>query len=394
MQDMKISMILIRYGEIGLKSPKTRISWEKLLISNIKSMMELNNIDYERITFSPTRGRIFIKGHTTDKLVQGLKKVSGITSFSEVEETKSELKLIEEAVIKKAKEFLKNNDSFALRVNRVGDHPYTSIEVAQKIGREILDQLTEKEISVNLDNPDKEIYIDIRDKKSYIFTEKIAGMGGLPIGSQGKLVSLLSGGIDSPVATWLMMKRGCVILPVFFDAQPYSSEKQNEKIRRLIKLIRKYDPRKNYYYYVCNHGDNLKYLIENAPSRYTCLLCKRLMYRIAEVIAKKENAKGIITGENMGQVASQTLYNLEILDNVINLPIYRPVIGFDKQEIIQIAQNIGTFDISTETADICTAVPESPIIRGSINKVKNAESDINIKKLVKKTTENIRKIQI
>ncbi|MHA1694399.1 MAG: tRNA uracil 4-sulfurtransferase ThiI [Candidatus Helarchaeota archaeon] len=387
-------MILIRYGEIALKSPRIRLEWEKQLIRNIKSILELNNISYKNIKFLPTRGRIFLDIKLTSNICSLLKKVSGIISFSEVLEASNEINSISKVTLKLADQILENGDTFALKVRRTGTHNYSSIDIARIVGKNVLTTFSDRNISVNLSSPKRTIYIEIRDKNSYIFHNKISGMGGLPIGTQGKVIALISGGIDSPVAAWMMMKRGCYIRPIYFDNYPYLSKKNIDKVINLIKKLRTFDPRKKFYFYIIPHGPNLELFLKNAPKNYTCLLCKRMLYRIAEVITKKEKAKAIVTGENLGQVASQTIDNLYILNDSIKIPVFRPLIGLDKEEIIDIAKKIGTFKISTEFIDSCTAVPKFPITKGDINKVIKFESDINIDNLVKNAINNMKKVYI
>lgn len=386
--------ILIRYGEIALKSPKTRINWEKLLINNIKNVLELNQIPYKQIDYIPTRGRIYLYAELTEKLDNILKKIMGIKSYSETIEGTDRIDSISKITLNLAVKVINENDSFALKVRRTGEHDYSSMDVAKEMGSRIMEELEERNISVDLSNPDKIIYIEIRNNKSHIFSEIRQGLGGLPIGSQGKIVSLFSGGIDSPVATWMIMRRGAIVIPIYFHNFPYISEKTREKVYDLIKIIRQYDSRKNYYFYVVAHGDTLKYFIEKAPSRYICILCKRMMYRIAAKIAENENARAVVTGENLGQVASQTLDNLNILDNTIQIPVFRPLIGYDKEETVEIAKKIGTFSTTIRTSDTCKAVPEHPIIKGSLNKIHEIESKLDIDHLVNDAIKNSEKVKI
>ena len=386
--------ILIRYGEIALKSPKTRINWEKLLINNIKNVLELNEIPYKKIDYLPTRGRIYLFAELTKKLDNILKKIMGIKSYSETIEGTDSIQSIEKITLRLAEKIINKNDSFALKVRRTGEHEYSSMDIAKKMGSRILEYLEERNLSVDLSNPDKVIYIEIRNNKSHIFSEKRHGLGGLPIGSQGKIVSLFSSGIDSPVATWMMMRRGCIVIPIYFHNYPYISDITREKVFELINVIRQYDSRKNYYFYIVSYGDILKYFIEEAPSRYTCVLCKRMMYRIAAKIAENENAKAIVTGENLGQVASQTLDNLEILDNTVNFPVFRPLIGYDKEETTELAKQIGTFKINITISDNCKAVPDHPIIKGILSNVIEIESKLNIELLVKNALKKSERVKI
>ncbi|MHA1271197.1 MAG: tRNA uracil 4-sulfurtransferase ThiI [Candidatus Helarchaeota archaeon] len=387
-------MILIRYGEIALKTKGIRLDWENKLKNNIKNTLDLNNINYEKIEFLPTRGRFFLFTKLTKDVSDILKRISGISSFSEVIETNDDIEIITQTVLNFANQILKNEDSFALKVRRTGSHNYTSIDIARHVGENILNAFPEKKLSVNLSNPDKIIYIEIRDKHTYIFDKIIRGMGGLPVGTQGRIISLISGGIDSPVAAWMMIKRGCFIRPVYFNNAPYLSEMTVNRVKSIIKKIRSYDPRKEFYFYIVSHGPNLQHFIDNAPRTYTCLLCKRMMYRISEVIAKKEHAKGLVTGENLGQVASQTLDNINVLDKTIDLPVFRPLIGLDKEDIIQMAKKIGTYQLSIKNMESCKAVPPTPMIRGNIKKILEIEEKLNINHLINEAIKTMEKVVV
>ena len=387
-------MILIRYGEIALKSSGIRKLWERLLVRNIKNMLEINGIKYDSVKYIPMQGRIYLDVSSSDKVKSILSKIFGIKSFSEVIESTDDLNEISSKVLELASIILNEGDTFAIRVIRKGNHNYTSIEAAKKIGGKVLKSFSNKGIKVDLKSPKKVIYIEIRDNKSYIFTEKIQGLGGLPTGTQGRIISLLSGGIDSPVATWMMMKRGCFIRCVYFDNYPYLPKEMRNKIHKLIYKLREYDPRKNYYYYIVPHGENLKYFIDNIPSKYICLFCKRTMYRVAYELAKKEKALGLVTGENLGQVASQTLDNLLILDNTINLPVFRPLIGLDKEDIINLAKKLGTYKLSISGSVQCQAVPKNPSIKGNLNEIIEIESKIDINSIIKNSVDNAEKIRL
>jgi len=237
---------------------------------------------------------------------------------------------------------------------------------------------------VDLTNPDLIVNVEVRDDDSYIFAETFEGPGGFPLGSQGKLVALLSGGIDSPVACLLVMRRGCPIVPVYFDNTPYTDESTLQKAVDTAKTL--FDcsigfPRK---LYVISNGKNIEKFIADAPRRFTCLLCKRFMYRVTELITEKEHAEGIVTGEAIGEQASQTLVNLRVLDEAATkYPIHRPLLGFDKVETEKIARRIGTLDISTRKAKGCSAAPNQPSTQARLEKVKEAEAKLEIKNMIK-----------
>lgn len=236
---------------------------------------------------------------------------------------------------------------------------------------------------MDLTNPQFTIGIEVRDDKAYVYTETLQGAGGFPVGSQSKVVCLLSGGIDSPVACWFAMKRGCTIVPIYLDNTPLTDEAATAKALDTAKKLFVWSigyPRRMY---IVPHGKNLEAFIKEAPRKLTCLLCKRMMYRIAERIAKVENADGIVTGEAIGEQASQTLTNLRVLDEAAkNYPIHRPLLGFDKTETEAIARRIGTFEISIRKARGCSAAPDQPATKARLKSVWEAEEKLDIEQLV------------
>jgi thiamine biosynthesis protein ThiI len=230
---------------------------------------------------------------------------------------------------------------------------------------------------VDLDRPDLELHIEIRGDACYLFTEVIPGAGGLPPGVEGSLVALVSGGIDSPVAAWMMMKRGCRILPVYVALEGFLGEDARSRAEQVVEGLRSYQPDIRLRvipdsFLACAREE----LARGGLEKFTCLVCKRRMYRIAAAVARAEGAKGIVTGESLGQVASQTLGNLLVLDDAAELPVYRPLIGLDKEEITRIARRIGTFAPSTEPAGGCRAVPKKPSTGAALEKIREIEENL------------------
>jgi thiamine biosynthesis protein ThiI len=244
--------------------------------------------------------------------------------------------------------------------------------------------------SVDLTNPDREIFVEMRQSKSYVFTETVEGVGGLPLGTQGKMVSLVSGGIDSPVATWLMMKRGIEVIPVYCNNTPFNDDRAHKRTMDCLKALQEWCPGHPFKYYEVPHGENLQSFVDNCSKNKTCLLCKRTMYRIALKIMKKEGASGIITGSSIGQVASQTTYNMYAELYGLCVPLYHPLIAFDKNEIIDIARNIGTYDISIRETGGCGAVPVHPEVKAAMDSMIVEEAKISIEELVDASVENAR----
>ena len=302
---------------------------------------------------------------------------------------------IAETTVNLASATFKNESSFAIRCRRVGKHPYSSMDVCKKVGKQVLESLKDRKLWVNLKNPQFTLGIEVRDANAYIFSENLKGAGGFPLGSQSRAVCLLSGGIDSAVACWLVMKRGCPIVPVYFDNTPLTDETATAKALEVARKLFEWSigfPRK---VYIISHGKNLQAFVKDAPRKLTCILCKRMMYRIAERIADAENAEGIVTGEAIGEQASQTITNLRALDEAsTKYPIHRPLLGFDKTETTEIARKISTFEISTQKAKKCSAAPTKPSTKAKLEIVKNAEKELNIESMVEESAETAKTLTV
>jgi thiamine biosynthesis protein ThiI len=214
----------------------------------------------------------------------------------------------------------------------------------------------------------------------------------LPLGTQGRMVALVSGGIDSPVAAWLMMKRGCQIIPVYVNNDPFSDETTRQRALECIRVLQSWAPSHPFTVYEVPNGKSQVSFLSDCNPRYTCLLCRRMMYRIAAGIMEKEHALGIITGASLGQVASQTAENMLAETCGIHEPIYHPLIGLDKTEIVDIARKIGTFDASTRPATCCTAVPEKPVTAAKCKNVCSEEKEIDVEELLQTAMSGAKKV--
>ncbi len=363
--------ILVRYGEIGVKSPVVRKRFEKKLISNIKKLIKC------KITIN--QGRIFLFPEDHDEALESLKKIFGVVSFSPTVTTETDFDTIKAAVQDYIKELMDKGKfnpekPFAVKCRRVGTHDFSSREMAGFCGAAVI-ELTNA--PVDLSNPEFKLFIEVREDKTYIFHDKIPGPGGLPIGTQGRMVALVSGGIDSPVATYLMMKRGCDITILNFNNHPYTGG-SNEKIIKIYHKIQEYASGSELKLYQVNYGDFLKKCTEEAPPRMTCVLCKSGMYQIAEKIAKQEKALGIIDGSSVGQVASQTLPNILATRYSTSMPVLSPLIGLDKTEISEISEKIGTFPISILPDSGCSAAPKHPETNAVLEKVLEVQEKIEM----------------
>ncbi len=383
------NIIIVRYGELALKSTGVRNWYEKTLVNNISVMLEHRGIPYSRIMRE--WGRIFIE--TDDmRAAKAAADVFGVVSTSFAHVADATIESAGALCAKLADSFVVEGQSFAIRARRTGNHSFSSRDIGMGCGDAVWSMLESKGItpSVDLSNPDREIFVEMRQSKAYVFTEAVKGVGGLPMGTQGKMISLISGGIDSPVSTWLLMKRGVEIVHVYCNNSPYNEDPAHKRTMDCIKALQEWCPSHPFKVYEVPNGSNLGIFIDKCSRNKTCLLCKRTMYRIAAEVMKKEGASGIVTGSSLGQVASQTAANMHAEIHGLCLPIYHPLIGLDKNEIIDIARKIGTFDISIQPAGSCAAVPMYPEVKAGFDSLLVEEEKIDIDELVRKSVEKAR----
>ncbi|WP_458453529.1 tRNA uracil 4-sulfurtransferase ThiI [Methanobrevibacter sp.] len=383
---MNYDLIIARYGEIGIKSPKIRSRFERKLVKNIKATFKC---DVER-----NQGRIYVHPENFSEGVEKLNRVFGVVSYSPAISTQTTFEDIDETLSSYAEELiaekaLDENTKFAIKCRRVGKHDFTSQEMAAHCGGVVRNVVP---APVDLTNPDLTIYVEVRENKTYIFHEKVKGPGGLPLGTQGKVIVLLSSGIDSPVAAYLMMKRGCEVVALHCNNDPFSGPKVTENFNLLVDQLNKYASGNPIKRRVIDYGEYLQTAKDKAPEKMTCVLCKSGMYRIAEKLALKLGADAIVDGSSVGQVASQTLSNILATRYGVDMPILSPLIGLDKEEITAISKNIGTFDISKIDDGGCSAVPRYPETHAELERVKQACEDMNQDEAVQKAFEKIRKL--
>jgi thiamine biosynthesis protein ThiI len=366
--------ILVRYGEIGIKSYRVRSRYERTLVNNVRKMLGFRAIQYDAVVRD--FGRIFVKTHDV-QAAQAVACVFGVVSTSPVKTSAATPEAMSSAAVRIASPLLTDGQSFAIRARRTGTHDFSSKDIGEVVGRAVKEATG---ASVQLSKPDLQLFIEVRANNAYLYTEVFPGVGGLPVGSQGKVVALISGGLDSPVAAWLMMKRGCTIIPVFFDCEPYLGASARRRADGVVKALAAWAGRP-LEFAVVRHGDCLAEFKKAAP-RMTCVLCKRMMYRIAASVAKEMNADGIVTGESIGQVASQTTKNLLAIDDAATLPVYRPLITFDKTESIKLARRIGTYRISTAgDSQSCTAAHRHPTTNADKGELEKHEAQLLINEL-------------
>ena len=380
---MKYDLIIARYGEVGLKSNRVRRRFENRLINNIKASIDAEVKVYQ--------ARIFIFPKDFDDAIEKLERIFGIVSYSPAVSTKSTFEDVERDLATYAEKLhdeglLDENTRFAISCRRVGNHEFSSQEMAAFAGAVVVKKYSSP---VDLTNPELTIYLEVRDNDTYIFHEKIEGPGGLPLGTQGKVISLVSSGIDSPVATYLMMKRGCQVIALYCDNQPYTTPDALKNYEDLIDQLNLYASGAPIKKRVVKYGDYLSTCKSDAPDKMTCVLCKSGMYKLAGMLAKKLHAEAVIDGSSLGQVASQTLPNILATREDLDVPVLSPLIGLDKVEITKIAQKIGTFEISKRDDGGCKAVPKYPETKADLELVKEIKEAINQEEQLKKAFETI-----
>lgn len=386
---MIADVILCHYGEIGLKG-KNRSYFEKKLQDNIRSTINVfhpGHIDRIDRLF----GRLVIRLNDTGQsnitpILTTLKKICGLVYFApaiNVQPDMGELTNRAVAVMDDG-----SNGTFRVTARRTDKNfPKSAQKINEEVGAAILKKTGK---TVNLGAPDQTCFIDLVDREAFIFTQKMSGQGGLPVGVSGKVMSLLSGGIDSPVASYYTLKRGASVSFIHFHSVPYTNEASIEKVREMIQKLQVFQ-------------QEIKlYLVELAPiqkevmvlteEKFRIILYRRFMVRIAESLAKKQRCGALVTGDSLGQVASQTLENIGVIEDAVNIPVLRPLIGLDKLEIIDKAKEIDTYDISIQPDQDCCAlfVPKHPATKARLKEVVIEEEKMNVDELVKAAMENVK----
>ena len=369
---------LIKYAEIAIKG-KNRYIFEDALVAQIK--YQLKNVE-GKFRIVKEMGRIFIytEGEFDyDETIEALKRVFGIFSICPaiVLEDEGFEKLSQE--VTEYVEKLYGEKALTFKVNTRRNkktYPMQSMEISSTLGSAILDACPNMKVDVH--NPDVFVNVEIRNK-IYLYSENIPGPGGMPLGTNGSAMLLLSGGIDSPVAGYMIAKRGVTLDAVYFHAPPYTSERAKQKVVDLAKLVAKYSGPIRLH--VVNFTDIQLYIYDKCPHEELTIIMRRYMMKIAEEFAKKDGCLGLITGESIGQVASQTIHSLAATNDVCTMPVFRPVIGFDKQEIVDVALKINTYETSIlPYEDCCTIfVAKHPVTKPNLQIIKRSEEKLQEK---------------
>ncbi|MBU9729054.1 tRNA uracil 4-sulfurtransferase ThiI [Diplocloster modestus] len=369
---------LIKYGEIGIKG-KNRYLFEDALVKQIRHALKPVEGEFK---VSKEQGRIYVacpQDYDYDDAVEALQRVFGIVGICPTVCVEDEGfdKLAQDVLAYMDDVYPDKNMSFKVCARRARkNYPMDSMEINAKMGHRILEAYPQLHVDVH--NPQIMLTIEVREK-IYIYSEIIPGPGGMPVGTNGKCMLLLSGGIDSPVAGYMVAKRGVKIDAVYFHAPPYTSERAKQKVVDLASQVAKYSG--PVYLYVVNFTDIQLYIYDKCPHDELTIIMRRYMMRIAEELARKNEALGLITGESIGQVASQTVQSLAATNEVCTMPVFRPLIAFDKQDIIDIAEKIGTFETSIQPyEDCCTIfVAKHPVTKPSIPVIKRSEKKLEEK---------------
>lgn len=376
---------LIKYAEIGVKG-KNKYLFEEALAQQVKYALKRCEGEFK---VTRTEGRIYVHALSEfdyDEIVDNLKTVFGVSAICPVVAVSDEGfdELAKTVVDYVDKVYPDKNMTFKVQARRARkNYPLNSMELNMELGAAVLNAYPEMKVDVH--SPQMRLYVEIRER-IYIYSIEIPGPGGMPVGSNGKAMLLLSGGIDSPVAGYMIAKRGVKIDAVYFHAPPYTSDRAKQKVIDLAKLVSRYSG--PIYLHIINFTDIQLYIYEKCPHEELTIIMRRYMMKIAEQIAKENECLGLITGESIGQVASQTVQSLAVTNEVCTLPVFRPLIGFDKMEIVEVSEKIGTYETSIlPYEDCCTIfVAKHPVTKPNLNVIKRHEQNLaeGIDELVKK----------
>lgn len=379
-------VLSVSLGEIALKRGNRKFFEDKLIKQMIKAIKDLG---FEKIY--KEQGKIYIEAedYKFDQMANRLRKVFGLVYISPCIRVEKDINEIEKATLQIMEEkVLKDNpETFKVIVNRADKNfPIKSPDMCRNMGGIILEKF--EDLKVDVHNPDAYLYVDIK-QNAYIYTEKIKGSGGMPLATNGKGLLLLSGGIDSPVAGFLMAKRGIEISAIHYHSYPFTSERAEEKVKELASILSIYTGRIRMY--SINLLEIQKEINEKCKEAEMTILSRRFMMKIAERVANKHKIDALITGENLGQVASQTIQGLSVTNEAVNLPIFRPLIGLDKVDIIEMAQDIETFETSILPFEDCCTVflPKHPLTKPDIKDIKESEEALDVELLIDRAIENM-----
>ena len=381
------NIIILNYGEIGVKG-KNRYIFENKLIKNVKNILK----PIGKFNVYKEYGRIYVDldGYDYEEVVEEVKKVFGIVGVCPAVRAEKDYNLLKELALKMLEEKIEQGYKSFKVDSRRGDKDFklTSQEMSLDIGGYLVSQVKDK-IAVDVRNPEVKIHCELRQNHVMVYSDTIPGYGGLPLGTNGRAMSLLSGGIDSPVASWMVAKRGMELECIHFHSYPFTSEKSQEKVRDLAQILAKYCGR------VRLHKVNMleiqKSIGLNCKDEEMTIISRRFMMRIAERVAESRHCDALVTGESIGQVASQTIQGLTCTNASVKMPVFRPLIAMDKTEIIEVAQKIGTFETSILPEEDCCTVfsPKKPVTKPKLDRIEKSENKLDVEKLIQDAIDNI-----
>lgn len=382
-------IILIKNGELVLKG-LNRNTFEDILIKNMKKALK----ELGEFKFTKSQSTIMVESENEDcdldEAVSVLKKVFGIAALSRAAVAEKDMDSIMAISRDYLAEELNMAKTFKVEAKRSDKKfPLKSPEISRELGGFLLSKFNHLKVDVH--NPDVTVTVEIRDNYAFIRGNNIKGAGGMPVGTSGRAAVLISGGIDSPVAAYMMAKRGIELVAVHFASPPFTTELAEKKVMELLKRVAKYSGAITTY--VVPFTEIQQEIRKNCPEEYFTIIMRRYMMKISEILARHQNCSALITGESLGQVASQTMYALACTDAASSLPVFRPCIGMDKDEIIRISRKIDTFETSILPYEDCCTVftPKHPKTRAKLEDVEEAESALNSEELIKTAVENARR---
>jgi thiamine biosynthesis protein ThiI len=387
---MTYDHLLVRYGELTLKGAN-----RKMFVNQLRTNVQKALKSFDGIKIKANRDRMYIELEETadiDAIIERLSKIFGIYSISPV----MKLEKTVEAVEQQASAFAKNyasGDTFKIDVKRADKNfPYDTYELQRQVGGAVLND--NEHITVNVKQPDHEIKVEVRIDAIYIYDQTIEGAGGLPVGTGGKTLLMLSGGIDSPVAAMEVMRRGVTIEAIHFHSPPFTSEKAKDKVIELTRILSQHvGPIK---LHIVPFTELQKQINKVVHERYTMTSTRRMMMQVADKLVHKIGAHAIVNGENLGQVASQTLKSMYAINHVTSTPVLRPLLTLDKEEIVKKAKNIGTFDVSIQPYEDCCTIftPKNPVTEPDFEKVVKYESVFDFEEMIDNAVANIETLTI
>ncbi len=386
-------IILAKYGEIILKGGN-RPRFESILINNINNATK--NVARAHVRISQATVYVEVEDQTKlDIMIERMSKIFGLVSITRAAVCEKDIEVIRNTAREYLRPVLTPGTKFKVEAKRSDkSFPYTSPQICMEVGGYLDDEYPE--IIVDVHNPDATVRVEIRENAAYVYCNesKIKGQGGMPIGTGSKATLLLSGGIDSPVAGHMISKRGVEIDAVNFFSFPYTSERAKEKVIELAEIIARYTSKINLY--IVPFTEIQLQIRDNCPEEHMTLVMRRFMMRIAERIARKNKSKALITGESVGQVASQTLAALDVTNAVVDMPVLQPLIGMDKIEIMDRAHEIGTFETSILPYEDCCTVftPKHPTVNPKRENIEKSESVLDVEKLIEEALEGVELIEV